>query len=184
MKIITAIFDSSLKAHRARSQLRVSGFKKKQITLLTPVSSQVEVAATPTSDGEQPGMGRTIGVVVGAAAGLWGGSLLAILAALPLYSGKYLFLLLTGALLGAIVGALAGSALENALTKGLPRDELFFYQDELRDGRSVLVVSANRQRQLRIGRAVLEGSGASALNAARKLRWIGIMRNSKLKIQN
>lgn len=79
-------------------------------------------------------------------------------------------MLLAGALLDAIVGALAGSALENALIKGLPRDELFFYRDELRDGRSVLVVSANRQRQLRIGRAVLEGSGASALNAARKLR--------------
>lgn len=183
MKTVTAIFESALKADRARFQLRVLGLKRKQITLLTPASSPAEVHATPTADGEQPGMGKAIGALVGAAAGLWISALLAVLQ-LSFYGGwRYLVVCCAGALIGSAMGGLAGAALENLLTKGLPRDELYFYQNELKYGRSVIVVRVDRKCDLGASRRLLEDSGAQTLNAARKARWIGL-RATKPKLQH
>ena len=80
-----------------------------------------------------------------------------------------------GAFVECVLGALTGAKLEDALTGGLPRDELYFYKDELTYGRSVIVVVADRGSQLRHARVSLEESGADNLNAARKRRWIGVV---------
>jgi hypothetical protein len=40
---------------------------------------------------------------------------------------------------GAVAGGAVGKFLESSLTQGLPKDEIFFYEDALRQGRSVLV---------------------------------------------
>jgi len=44
---------------------------------------------------------------------------------------------------GATIGAAAGNELENQPTEGLPEDEIFVYEDALRQGRSVVIVVAD-----------------------------------------
>ncbi len=41
---------------------------------------------------------------------------------------------------GATVGATAGDKMEKSATQGLPEDEIFVYEDALRQGRSVVIV--------------------------------------------
>ena len=43
---------------------------------------------------------------------------------------------------GATTGMAAGAALERNLADGIPHDELFLYEDALRNGRSVVTVFA------------------------------------------
>jgi len=143
---------------------------------LSPGNSDPEVtAAVPTEDAEQPGMGKAIGGVVGGAVGLGAGALIANL----LLPGIGPVLAVTfgaaaGGLGGAAAGAVAGDALENVLSLGVPKDEVFFYEDALRQGRSVVVGLSERDDQIEAGRDALNKAGAETLDAAREKWWIGL----------
>jgi len=141
---------------------------------LTPRSSARQINATPTAEGEQPGMGAIIGALAVTGAGLFAAQVLTVLLGFPFMSAAYGWLTAIGALAGCLLGAVAGAKLEDALTRGLPRDEFYYYKNELAYGRSVIVVMTDRCRQLRHARMSLEGSGAAVLDAARKARWIGL----------
>ena len=175
MKTITGVFSSSLQADRARFGLRTLGFAQRQVTLLTPRSSAAQINSTPTADGEQPGMGAIIGALASAGAGLFAAHLLAVWLALPFPGYQFTTLVVMGALGGCVLGALAGSKLEDTFTRGLPRDEFYFYKDELTYGRSVIIVLADRSPQLRHARTNLTKLGADHLNTARRRRWIGVV---------
>jgi hypothetical protein len=79
-----------------------------------------------------------------------------------------------GGLGGAAAGAAAGGALENVLSIGVPKDEIFFYEDALRKGRSVVVGLSEDDDQIEAGRAALQKAGAETLDAAREKWWIGL----------
>src|SRR5260370_14194384 len=121
-------------------------------------------------------MAKAIGALVGGAAGLSGGPL--IVAALVPGVGPITAIgLLGGAVLaaaGASVGAVAGGKLENAMTDGLPEDELFVYEDALRQGRSVLVTLAGDEAEAARFRELLKAEGAESVDAAREQWWIGL----------
>ena len=144
--------------------------------ILSPGTSDPEVAAAvPTEDAEQPGMGKAIGSVIGGAVGLGAGALIANL----LLPGIGPVLAVTfgaaaGGLGGAAAGAAAGGALENVLSIGVPKDEVFFYEDALRQGRSVVVGLSERDDQIEAGRSALNKAGAETLDAAREKWWIGL----------
>jgi hypothetical protein len=74
---------------------------------------------------------------------------------------------------GAAAGAAAGSALEDNV-EGLPHDELYVYEDALRQGRSVLIVLTDDSAQAETARGVMEQSGAESVDAARESWWIGL----------
>jgi hypothetical protein len=179
MDTVVGIFTSLAAAERAIEGLRHNGIPVEHINCLTPRSSTHEVDAVPTVDAEPPGMGKVLGGIVGGATGASGGLLGASVASavVPGVGPVIAIGLAAAALLGvggAIAGSVAGDALENALSAGLPKDELFVYEDALRQGYTVLIVLTREAQQADMGREVLLQSGAESLDAARERWWLGL----------
>ncbi len=178
MKTATGIFNSRSQAEQALQRLQNAGFTDAEISFLTPETSDKELDAVPTTEGEQPGMGSAIGGVVGGAVGLSGGMIAAALSSMLIPGvGPVLALGFAGAALagaaGAIGGAKAGGAAEDALTEGLPKDELYFYVEELKKGRTVIICRTEDEAKLETAKQTFD-SNAQSLDAARDQRWIGL----------
>jgi len=179
MKTVTGVFDSWRAAEHAVERLHEAGFSADDLSFLTPKTSDTELDSVPTTEGEQPGMGAAVGGVVGGAVGLSGGVQIAAALTSLLVPGVGTVLAagFAGAALagvaGAAGGAAAGRALENALTEGLPKDELYFYIDELKKGRSVIICRSGDEQKLERARQLLEACALS-VDAARDRRWIGL----------
>ena len=176
MQAVTGIFSSRDDAKRAEGHLRAIGVPADKVTLLTPGNIQKELESVPADATEQPGMGKAIGAVVGAAAGLTGGGLA--MAALvpgvgPISAAGLLGAAILGAA-GASIGAATGASLENSTTEGLPEDEIFVYEDALRKGRSVVVALAAGATAATSLREQLKADGAETIDAARQQWWIGL----------
>lgn len=181
MDSIVGIFNSLADAKRAAAIVQSLGIPEDRITVLSPHTSDAEVEAqVPTSDSEQPGMGSALGGTVGGALGVAGGLQAGTAAASLLIPGVgpiLAFGLIGAAIFGAggvAAGALAGNALEKGITDGVPRDELFVYEDALRRGRSIVIAFADEEQQAESARAVLTRSGAESVDAAREDWWIGL----------
>jgi hypothetical protein len=180
MEPVAAVFRTTETAHAAYGELRRAGFYPDHINLLSPGASEQAIHAVPTSDTEQSGtVGGALGGVVGGALGMAGGFELGIAAtALIPGVGPGVAVGLAGAAHlgagGAIGGAALGSKADTQSTEGLPADEIFFYEDALRQGRSVLIVMANGATEARRARELMAESGAESLDAAREAWWIGL----------
>jgi hypothetical protein len=175
MQAVTGIFSSQAQAERAVASLKSQGTELDKITLLTPGSkAQAEPASVESDAAEQPGIGKAIGAVVGAATGLSGAVLVAIIPGV----GPVTALGLLGAAVltaaGAGVGAVAGESLDNNLSRGVPEDELFVYEDALRKGHSVVIGLAKDSDSADQFRKSFEAAGAEAIDAARDQWWIGL----------
>ena len=175
MKAITGVFGSQVDAERAAAVLQSTGIPSDKIILLTPGNIQHELESVPVVAGEQPGMGKAIGAVLGTAVGMSGAPLLA--AFIPGVGLVTAVGLLGAAVLtaaGAAVGAVAGAKLENVSTEGLPEDEIFVYEDALRTGRSVLIVMTEHENRAEHLRELLTAEGAESIDAAREQWWVGL----------
>ena len=175
MKAITGVFPSQVDAERAAAVLQSTGVPSDKIILLTPGDIQQEVKSVPLVVGEQPGIGKAVGAVLGTAAGLSGAPLIA--AFIPGVGVITAVGLLGAAVLsaaGAAVGAVAGARLENATSEGLPEDEIFVYEDALRKGRSVLMVMTDQENDDEHVRELLRTEGSESIDAARDQWWIGL----------
>jgi hypothetical protein len=180
MKAVTGVFSSQSDAQRALTQLRALGLAEDRLTLLAPgrvdAHEETQEEAIPTVAAEQPGMGKAIGALVGAATGLSAGPLL-LAALIPGVGPITVIGLLGGAVVaaaGAGVGAAVGGKLENAQTDGLPEDEIFVYEDALRKGRSVVIALANDDVEASLFRELMKAEGAESIDAAREQWWIGL----------
>ncbi len=181
METIAGIFDSRADAERAVFGLHSAGIAKDRIAFLTPGSSDEQAeSAVPTTDTEQPGMGKAMGGAVGGAIGAAGGATLGAAAATLLVPGVGPVLaagLIGVALLGAggaAAGMAAGAALEKGLATGLPHDELYLYEDALRKGRSVVIAFAEDDDSAERVHNVLAQAGAESIDAARESWWLGL----------
>jgi hypothetical protein len=175
METAVGIFASREDALSVARKLESSlGFADKNLVVLSPGAATSDVEAIPSEDAEQPGMGKALGGVVGGAAGLGAGALIASL----LMPGVGPILMMTlGTAVGvggAVAGASAGGALEEIWSHGVPKDEIFFYEQALRQGRTVLVALSDKTAQLEAGRKLMRESGAISLDAAREEWWIGL----------
>ncbi|HEY3186818.1 MAG TPA: hypothetical protein VGJ70_05060, partial [Solirubrobacteraceae bacterium] len=156
-------------------RLGTMGFAEDRISLLTPSSSSSEVHAVPTTEAEPPGIGRAIGAVAGGAAGASGGMQAAALLSMVLPGvGPVLVLGAIGAVLLGVGGAAVGAALDRNLREGLPRDEVFVYEDALRRGKTVVIALAEDEATAERGRALLSEAGAETIDAAREQWWLGL----------
>jgi hypothetical protein len=174
MEAVSGVFSSRSDAERAMAEMRSIGLPADQMTLLTPGQAETELQSVPADAAEQPGMGKAIGAVVGASAGLSGGAL--VMAAIPGVGLITAIGLLGSAVLGAAgagIGAAAGGRLEDSMTEGLPEDELFVYEDALRKGRSIVIALADEAKTPLL-RELLKAEGAEAVDAAREQWWIGL----------
>jgi hypothetical protein len=59
-------------------------------------------------------------------------------------------------------------------TEGVPADEIFFYEDALRQGRSLVIVLARDEGQAAAARQSLAQAGAESLDSARESWWVGL----------
>jgi hypothetical protein len=180
MSTVAGIFNSSADAESAVEALRMAGIGEDRVSLLTPGTSESQLDDVPTTETEQPGMGKTVGGVVGGALGVAGGGALSAAAASLLIPGvgPVLAAGLVGAALlgagGAATGMAAGGALEDSMAEGLPHDELFVYEDALRRGRSVVLVVADDEASEGIARDLFKEVGAESVDAARESWWVGL----------
>ena len=175
METITSIFESRAAGERAFSDLAKStDFDREKLLLLTADGTAKKIDKIPTDEGEQPGMGSAIGGVVGGAIGLAAGAVLSNLVLPGVGPILTLTLSAAGGLGGAAIGAAGGSAAERALSNGLPKDELFFYEDALRHGRTVVIAMAESDDAADTARSIMERNGAQSVDAAREKWWIGI----------
>lgn len=181
MESIVGIFNSLADARRAAAILQSLGISEKQITVLSPHTRESEIEArVATTETEQPGVGTALGGAVGAALGVAGGLEAGAAAASFLIPGvgPVLAFGLLGALVlgagGAAAGAMTGGALEHSLASGLPRDELFVYEDALRRGRSVVIAFVDEEQKAGTARTALERAGAESVDTARDAWWIGL----------
>jgi hypothetical protein len=180
MSTVAGIFQSRADAERAAENLRSAGIATDNINLLTPGTTDEQLeSAVPTTETEQPGMGGALGGTVGAAMGAAGGMHIgAALASLlvpgvgPVIAAGVIGAALLGAG-GAAAGAAAGSKLEESV-EGLPHDELYVYEDALRQGRSVIICVTDDDTRADAARSVMAQSGAESIDAARESWWVGL----------
>ena len=172
METVAGVFRSREMARTAAAELSSSGFRAEQVSLLYPGSTEQEIHSIPTSDTEQPGVGAAIGGVVGAAVGMAGGFELGVAAtALIPGVGPVIAAGIAGAALLGVGGLAAGVELggkpDAQDTEGIPADELYFYEDALRQGRSVLFAFAGdeKEKQRARNRHARSGSGERGRSA-------------------
>lgn len=172
MQAVAAVFARRAEAERSVSALEAVGIPRDRISLLMPGSATRSV---PTDEGEQPGVGAALGAVVGGATGAAVGVPLGAMMSLlvPGVGPVIASGLLGAALLGA-GGAAVGATLEAALAQGLPRDEIFVYEDALRRGHSVVVALVDDADQAEAARRFFETAGAERVDAARERWWLGL----------
>ena len=180
MHTVVAIFTSQEAAEHAAARLGSLGIPREQMNFLIPGAPAAAREEVPTTETEQPGMGAALGSVVGGAVGASGGLMsAAVLSAIipgigPVMAVGLGALSLVGAVGGVLAGAAAGGALEHAMADGLPKDELFLYEDALRQGRTVLMVLTEDGAQAEAARTTCAQAGAESLDAARDTWWVGL----------
>jgi hypothetical protein len=181
MNTVAGIFQTREDALRAVENLRGLGLSDENLSLLSPDAADRQGEPdVPTSDTEQPGMGNALGGLVGGAMGAAGGMTLGAAAASLLVPGVGPIMAagIVGAALfgagGAAAGMAAGGALEGQLAEGLPHDELFIYEDALRQGRTVVIAQLEDDGQASEVQAALDTAGAESINAARESWWVGL----------
>jgi hypothetical protein len=179
METVVGIFTSREGLERAIERMRAIGITPEHINYLLPGASSAQLETVPTTDAEPPGIGKVLGGVVGGAAGASQGLLgAAVVSALVPGVGPVMAIGLAAATLlgvgGAVAGAAVGGALEKSLETGLPKDELFIYEDALRQGRAVLIVLTEDKEQADKVREALAWAGAESVDAAHEHWWLGV----------
>jgi hypothetical protein len=169
MRAITGIF-STLDAGRGAVDRLARVIPAEQVSLLTPDATERDVHAVPTTE-DMPPVGAPMGATLGGALGVASAFFIpgvGQIAGLGVAAGALL-----GAI-GAAAGWKAGDAADRALSGGLPADEIYLYEDALRQGRTVVVALVEEAEKEPLVRSVLEVSGAESIDAARERWWLGL----------
>jgi hypothetical protein len=157
MATITAIFDSDSAAHRAIDAVKSRGVEDGRISYLTPGDS-------PKAADSARGIGKPGGTALGGVLGM--GAATFIMPVLGPIAGVGL---LAGALAGAVLGAAAGKAADRKLDV---RDhDLFFFEDALRRGMTVVIVDVHGDAQETQVRNILEREGGRSADSLRREWW-------------
>ena len=178
MEAVSGVFTTRTAAERVVQEAASAGVPADKVTLLTPGSVDridKEMPSVPTDSTEQPGMGKAMGALLGGGVGLTGGALLIALVpgVGPITAIGLLGAAIAGAA-GATVGATVGDKMEKSSIEGLPEDEIFVYEDALRQGRSVVVALAENEESASRLRELMKTEGAESVDAAREQWWIGL----------
>lgn len=187
MRTITGVFRDVERAHRAVERLRpIAG--DDAINLLVPHSAEgVEERRAqkrspdsphrpdapedvPRTE-DMPPVGKQMGAILGGALGAGLGLMLPGVGQITAV-GLGAAALLGGG--GAAAGYFAGREMDRVSSQGLPVDELFVYEDALRQGRTVVFVTVkDRDLDVEVER-VLEVAGAESIDQARHDWWLGL----------
>jgi hypothetical protein len=173
MQSIAGVFHTRAAAEQAIRSLSSAGTPEPSIVFLSGEQSQPELKSVPTTDAERDGMGPAMGAVVGGALGTGAGlSLGSAVASLMVPGVGPIMAAGLGAaavlgLGGAVAGGEIGNTAEKEMDQGIPRDDVFFYRELLKRGRSLVLVNVDRPDQADSVRALLDQNGAQRPEAAR-----------------
>lgn len=178
MEAVSGVFQSRTDAENVINELRRAGLPDNRIGLVTPRTDgdALESGLTVT-DTERPGMGRAMGAAVGGAMGAAGGATLGLAVAtfaIPGVGPVIAFGMVGAALLGvagATAGAAVGDTIEEELGEGIPREDLFLYEDSLRHGRSIVIAYTETDDQSDRAEEIFNRSNALDLDELREEWW-------------
>ncbi|HUB78815.1 MAG TPA: hypothetical protein VMB03_08475 [Bryobacteraceae bacterium] len=179
MKTVAGVFRYSTSARDAGLALGRAGFARDRVNLLFPDTPEETIHSIATSQTEEPGVGGAIGGVLGVALGMSAGFELGVVvtALIPGVGPVFAVGAAAAALFGAgggVTGALLGEAADEITTEGVPADEIFFYEDALRQKKSVVLVFTKSHSEEAHAHKILEEAGAQSIDAARKDWWLGL----------
>lgn len=134
------VFDDRNDAELAARDLRAGGFKDDQIGYAWKDDAG-KTHAEGNKSGELAASGAGTGVVLGGLIGA--GAALLIPGIGPVISGGILATALAGGVTGAVTGAVAGGVSGALLGLGIPEEEAKYYDQQFRDGRTLITVKAD-----------------------------------------
>ena len=181
MEVIARVYEDYDRAVATVNELRRLGISERRLALLAPGHGVTgKASSVPVTDSENPGMGTAMGAAVGGAMGAAGGATLGLAAATLLVPGVgpvIAFGLVGAALLGAsgaAIGATVGDTVEEGLGEGFPHEDIYLFEDALRQGKSVIVVYAEDGKEADRVREIVTHSGALSLDALREQWWTNV----------
>lgn len=180
MRTLIGIFRSPATAEAAMSQLHSAGLSDDQLLLLTPRSiSGLHVGRLPVPH-PHGASGTTAGHVIGAISGFAGGTLTGAIA-MWLMSGSGPIVTITtlaiASLTGAVIGAVVGGTLQKAYAPPLSYEDLFVYEDALRHGGNVLIVTPSNEAKAETVQQVFKEFGTEGVEGAREQWWHRLREN-------
>ena len=174
MQSVVGVFGSRVAAEQAMRGLLARGVPSQSIIFLSGEAGSAQAENLSTTDAERDGMGETVGAVIGGAVGASAGlSLGSAVASLLVPGVGPIFAIGLGAaallgLGGAAAGAKAGDVSEHAMDTGVPRDDVSFYRELLKRGRSIVIAEVNYEDEAKTAREIFEQRGGENVEAARK----------------
>lgn len=167
---VVGIFDRRGAAEGAAHDLRLLEADNTAVHLLQPDATGEQLDAVPAAGSEGPGMAQTMAAFLGGVVGVASGLALGAIGGLPLG--------LVGALAFGVAGIAAGNALGRWLTPaifdGVPEDELLYYKDALRQGRSVVICITDKRFEAQEARGILRREGAESIDPAQHDWTLGL----------
>ena len=134
------VFDDRNDAELAARDLREKGFKDDQIGYAWRDDSG-KTHTEGNKSGQLAASGAGTGVILGGLIGA--GAALLIPGIGPIVSGGILATALAGGVTGAVTGAVAGGVTGALLGLGIPEVEAKYYDQQFRDGRTLMTVKAD-----------------------------------------
>jgi hypothetical protein len=165
MPTITAIFNSREAAEKAIGELTRRGTDKSRVSVLAPGD------AVPVEE-NRPIKGKVAGGAVGSVLGMGAATFL-----IPGLGPVIGLGMIAAGLAGAGLGAAAGAAVEKT-TAGVPNEDLYFYEESLRRGETVVFVDTPDEDERTRVRHVLEQAGGVSLDTKRR-EWWGSVRDQE-----
>ena len=133
------VFDDRDDAELAARDLREQGFSDKDIGYAWR-DDEGKTRTQGNKAGETAAKGAGTGVVLG---GLIGAAAAALIPGIgPVVSGGLLASAIAGGATGAVVGGVSGGLAGGLVGLGIPEDEAKYYEDQVRDGRTLMTVRA------------------------------------------
>ena len=165
MRYVVGVFGSQAEAESAFRTCCLSGIAEERLSVLTPAAASDTSA--PRNEAERRSVGQAIVAVVLGAIGIGiGFAVGSLLAALLLPGSDPAVLGFAGSALLGLAGILAGMALGGALHELSEAAEDQGYREALRQGRSLLIATANDPAEASAFRSLLDTARAATLPQA------------------
>ncbi|HET7705359.1 MAG TPA: hypothetical protein VFM36_04690 [Thermoanaerobaculia bacterium] len=160
MPTISAVFESAEAARAAMDALAGIGIEEGRINYLMPGNAAGE--ANPAA-GLAKGTGATLGGILGMGASTF------LIPGLGPIAGVGL---IAGAIAGTALGAVVGKAVDRKTD--VPREDLYFYEEALRRGQTIIIVNADHGDEETRVRNILEHSGGRSIDSIRREWWYSL----------
>lgn len=157
MPTISAVFESATTARAAMDSLAGIGIDEARINYLTPGNAAGEAN---TAAGLARGTGATLGGILGMGASTF------LIPGLGPIAGVGL---IAGAVAGSALGAVMGKAVDRKTD--VPREDLYFYEEALKRGQTILIVDVHHGDEETRVRNILEHSGGRSIDSLRREWW-------------